>query len=181
MVEMQANIARWVTEQKGCADSVTLKGQRTLETEKGTHPPRRTAAALPATTRLTSLLASLPCAENIEQLREKLALIAEQEAELQNKAAQERQAVDELRADLEKLTAQESRLPSENERLNQQLTSSRQLVVQREDGWATTVASRDAKLAELDKGCSLYAKRLGLAFERVGEERLRLTFTNIDE
>ena len=120
-------------------------------------------------------------AENIEQLREKLEDLRVLEEELQKKAGHERQAVDDLRADLERLTAQESRLPSENERLNQQLASSRQLVVQREDGWASTVASRDAKLAELDKGCSLYAQRLGLAFERVGEERLRLTFTQIDQ
>ena len=70
--------------------------------------------------------------------------------------------------------------PPEAERLTQQLTQSRSLVVQREAGCETSLASKEQKLAELDKGCALYRTRLGLAFERVGDERLRLTFTNID-
>jgi hypothetical protein len=88
--------------------------------------------------------------------------------------------VDELRAELERLTAQESKLPPEQQRLTQQLSQCRSLVVQREAGCESTQAAKEQKLNELDKGCALYRGRLGLAFERVGEERLRLTFTNID-
>lgn len=35
MVEAQALVAKWVTEQKHCADTVALAGQRQLETDKG--------------------------------------------------------------------------------------------------------------------------------------------------
>ena len=35
MVDMQAQVARWVTEQKHTADTVALKGVRVLETDKG--------------------------------------------------------------------------------------------------------------------------------------------------
>jgi hypothetical protein len=35
MVDMQAQVARWVTEQKHNADTVALKGVRVLETDKG--------------------------------------------------------------------------------------------------------------------------------------------------
>ena len=42
------------------------------------------------------------------------------------------------------------------------------------------VKEKDQKLAELDKGRALYRSRLGLNFEQVGGERLRLTFTNVD-
>ena len=35
MVDVQAQVARWVTEQKHCADTVALKGARMLETDKG--------------------------------------------------------------------------------------------------------------------------------------------------
>lgn len=125
-------------------------------------------------------LSWLSLTENMEQLREDLREVAAAEEALQQKSAEERQRVEELRAVLEKLTAQESRLPPEAERLTQQLTQSRSLVVQREAGCETSLASKEQKLAELDKGCALYRTRLGLAFERVGDERLRLTFTNID-
>ena len=99
---------------------------------------------------------------------------------MQAKHREERQRLDELRAELEKLTAQESRLPPESERLSQQLTQGRTLVAQREASCEASLASKTQKLAELDKGCGMYRSRLGLTFERVGDERLRLTFVNID-
>lgn len=102
------------------------------------------------------------------------------EEALQQRAREERNKVEELRAELDKLTSQESRLPPEQERLTQQLAQARNLVVQREAACDATRESMEHKLAELDKGCTLYRQRLGLNFERVGDERLRLTFTNID-
>jgi len=152
MVEMQTQVARWVTEQKHSADTVALNGVRVLETDK----------------------------ENVVQLRDNLKEVAAAEEALQQRAAEERLRIDEQRAELERLTAQESRLPPEAERLNQQLAQARSLVVQREAGCETSLASKEQKLSELDRGCALYRTRLGLAFERVGDERLRLTFTNID-
>ena len=119
-------------------------------------------------------------AENIEQLREDLDAVGCADEAMQQRAREERQRVDELRAELEKLTAQESRLPPEQERLTQQLTQSRSLVSQREASCEASLGSKQQKLAELDKGCALYRKRLDLHFERVGDERLRLTFTNVD-
>ena len=38
MVEMQTQVARWVTEQKHSADTVALNGVRVLETDKGARP-----------------------------------------------------------------------------------------------------------------------------------------------
>jgi chromosome segregation ATPase len=125
--------------------------------------------------------ALLPCfTENVEQLRDNIKEVAAAEEALQQRAGDERLRIDEMRAELEKLTAQETRLPPEAERLNQQMAQQRSLVVQREAGCETSLASKEQKLAELDRGCALYRTRLGLAFERVGDERLRLTFTNID-
>ena len=152
MVEAQAQVARWVTEQKRHADTVTLKGQRLLETDK----------------------------ENVEQLREELAALGSAETSLQHRSNEERTKVDELRAELERLTAQETRLPPEAEKLNQQLVQTRAVVTQREAGCQQTLASKEAKLAELERGRALYRARLGLNFEQVGNERLRLTFTNVD-
>ena len=42
IVEAQAAMARFVTEQKHCADTVALKGQRLLETDKGARARART-------------------------------------------------------------------------------------------------------------------------------------------
>jgi kinetochore protein Spc25 len=119
-------------------------------------------------------------AENQEQLRADIEAVESAEGALQQKSSEERQKVDELRTELERLTAQESRLPPEQERLTQQLSQTRTLVTQREAGCAQSLTSKEQKLGELDKGCALYRSRLGLTFERVGDERLRLTFTNID-
>ena len=121
-----------------------------------------------------------PCTENMEQLQAEREEIGLAEEMLQQRAREERDRVDELRAELERLTAQESKLPPEQQKLTQQLAQCRSLVVQREAGCEQTQAAKEQKLAELDKGCTLYRTRLGLVFERVGEERLRLTFTNID-
>ena len=40
---------------------------------------------------------------------------------------------------------------------------------------------KEQTLAELQKGINTYRNLLGLHFERVGEERLRLVFTHIDD
>ena len=152
MLEAQSTVASWVTEQKHISDKIALNGQHALATDK----------------------------ENIEQLREDLDAIGAADDALQHKARDERKKVDELRSELEKLTAQESRLPPEQERLTQQLAQSRTLVSQREANCTASLASKEQKLAELDKGCALYRQRLGLVFERGADERLRLTFTNVD-
>ena len=129
---------------------------------------------------LTSRLNIPRRAENIEQLREDIEGVSSADEALQQRAREERQQVDKLRGDLERLTGQESRLPPEAERLAQQLSQGRTLVAQREASCEAAVSKKDHGLAELDKGSTMYKQRLGLQFERVGDERLRLTFTNID-
>ena len=179
MVDVQAQVARWVTEQKHCADTVALKGARMLETDKGAGCQLDFVSCSGFLRSFTCRCLGFPSQKTWSSCTRTCGGAAAEEA-LQQKSAEERQRVEELRAVLEKLTAQESRLPPEAERLTQQLTQSRSLVVQREAGCETSLASKEQKLAELDKGCALYRTRLGLAFERVGDERLRLTFTNID-
>ena len=48
MVEMQAQVAQWVTEQKHSADTVALKGVRILETDKGERTPTSYAQLAPS-------------------------------------------------------------------------------------------------------------------------------------
>jgi len=153
MVEAQAQITRFVTEQKACADSVALRVQRMLEVDK----------------------------ENHTQLRKDQDAVAAAEETLQQNARELSSEIERVGADLEKLTGQESKLPVEQQRLTQQLSTSRALVAQREAGFEQAVAAKEHKLTELDKGIALYKTRLGLEFERVGEDSsLRLIFTNID-
>lgn len=152
MVEAQAQVARWATKQKSIADTTVRIAQRTIETDK----------------------------ENLEQLRGELDAVGSSEDALQQHARDERRTVDELRQDLEHLAVQESKLPPEQQRLQSALAQHRSLVAQREAGCEATLTAKEQKLAELTKGCALYRARLGLAFERVGDERLRLTLTNID-
>ncbi len=95
-------------------------------------------------------------------------------------AREERLRIDELRQELERLASQESKLPPEQQKLSSALAQHRAVVSQREKACESSLAAKEQKLAELQKGCTMYGSRLGLAFERVGEERLRLTFTNID-
>ena len=187
MLEAQSTVASWVTEQKHVADKIALNGQHVLATDKGAPPPPAPLLFLiraprpPALQKaFSSLRLSRHRAENIEQLREDLDALGAADQTLQQRAREERQKVDELRSELEKLTAQESRLPPEQERLTQQLAQCRSLVSQREANCEASRASKEQKLAELDKGCALYRQRLGLVFERGADERLRLTFTNID-
>jgi len=75
---------------------------------------------------------------------------------------------------------QESLLPSELQRLGKTYEQQRQLQQQADLSYQQAQLQREQKLSELDKGCSVYRSMLGLEFERVGDERLRLVFTNID-
>jgi hypothetical protein len=119
-------------------------------------------------------------AENVEELREKQKAISAEEEVVQQQGRHERAQVEALKADLDKLHAQEQVLPPESQRLEQQLTQSRALVTRSEAILEQAQRGMEHKLGELDRGISLYKARLGLAFDKVGDDRLRLTFTCID-
>lgn len=145
-------------------------------------PPARRPPA-PAESSLTAASRPAPpaaTAENLEHLREQMSALGEAEQTLQQQSRDERQTVKELRDEVAELSKTESTLPPETEKLTQQLSQCTTLVKQREAGCQQSLSSKEQKLAELGKGCDLYKSRLGLAFERVGDERLRLTFENID-
>jgi regulator of replication initiation timing len=76
--------------------------------------------------------------------------------------------LEQLRQELDALTAQESMLPLEQAKLNKALEHQRQLLVDREMALQQTQVGKDHKLAELNKGCTMYRNMLGLEFERVG-------------
>lgn len=76
--------------------------------------------------------------------------------------------LEQLRQELDALTAQESLLPLEHAKLNKALEQKRQLLVDREMALQQTQVGKDNKLAELNKGCTMYRNMLGLEFERVG-------------
>ena len=172
-------------------------------------------------------------AENLEQLREKQQAIVTADEQLQQQGREEREHVANLRTELERLTAQESRLPPEHARLTQQLSQSRALVAKAEENVETVQSAKEHKLGELSRGdclgsgprlrpividcrgsgarlrsiavgvepdgaqsgsdgglmvaderrfagIQLYQQRLGLQFDKVGDDRLRLTFTMLD-
>ena len=119
-------------------------------------------------------------AENVEELREKQKAISAEEEVVQQQGRHERAQVEALKADLDKLHAHEQVLPPESQRLEQQLTQSRALVTRSEAILEQAQRGMEHKLGELDRGISLYKARLGLAFDKVGDDRLRLTFTCID-
>ena len=96
-------------------------------------------------------------------------------------AADERRRAEELKRELDGLAMQEGKLPPEQQRLRSQLEQQTALVQSREAACEELVGSKNLKLAELQRGAVLYSARLGLTFERVGDERLRLVFTNVDE
>lgn len=150
--EIASQLTQWVTEQKAAADSVATKARTVLQADK----------------------------ENIETLRADQQALVQAEEQLQHQGRDERQQVAELRSELERLTAAESRLPPEQQRLTQQLSQSRSMVMQAEGGVVALLRAKDHKLAELDRGIGLYKSRLGLNFEKVGDDRLRLTFTMLD-
>eukprot|EP00967_Tisochrysis_lutea_P130841 scaffold226819_cov39-Tisochrysis_lutea.AAC.2 len=76
--------------------------------------------------------------------------------------------LDHLRQELDALTAQESMLPLERAKLKKALDQQRQLLVEREMALQQMQAGKDHKLAELNKGCTMYRNMLGLEFERIG-------------
>ena len=88
--------------------------------------------------------------------------------------------LDALKKEVDLLKAQEDALPAESARLAKSLEAQRQAVLQRQLACQEALASKEGKLSELEKGCAAYRAMLGLEFERVGDERLRLVMTNID-
>jgi len=152
MIECQAQIRRWTTEQKHIVDSLTLDAQRTLEGDK----------------------------ENLAQKKEELRAILSADEALQRSTKEQNAKLDHLRQELDALTAQESMLPLERAKLKKALDQQRQLLVEREMALQQMQAGKDHKLAELNKGCTMYRNMLGLEFERIGDERLRLVMTSID-
>ncbi|KAL3919140.1 MAG: hypothetical protein SGPRY_005739 [Prymnesium sp.] len=140
MVDVQATVSRWITEQKQIADAVVVEAQRTVEMDK----------------------------ENISQLQDEIEAIGAAEEALQQQGIEERQRVDKLRQDLDQLARQESNLPPEQARLQSQLERGEELLQQREAACEQLLSSKELKLAELNKGSALYSARLGLCFERVG-------------
>ena len=128
----------------------------------------RSVRAPPSANLLAKVAAPVPslCAHDVPTMAE---------------AADERRRAEELRRELDGLAMQEGKLPPEQQRLRSQLEQQAALVQSREAACNELLSSKNLKLSELHKGAVLYSARLGLTFERVGDERLRLIFTNVDE
>ena len=152
MVEAQASVARWTTEQKRIIDSLALHAQTTLEEDK----------------------------ENLALRREQLHALTNAEQMLQQQRREENSKIEEIRKEIELLKSQEDILPNDHARLVKSLDQQRQLELQQELAFQEATRSKEQKLDELEKGCVAYRSMLGLEFERVGDERLKLVMTNID-
>mmetsp|Transcript_48850 Transcript_48850/g.104278 ORF Transcript_48850/g.104278 Transcript_48850/m.104278 type:complete len:233 (-) Transcript_48850:403-1101(-) len=153
MDEAHKAVTRWTTEQMEAIDCTVLREQQTLETAK----------------------------ENLQQSEEACAVAVSADETIARRLREEESKIEELRKELDRLQSQESLLPAEQQRLCKALEQQRQLLAQHEVAYQQSQQQKDAKLAELDKGCSTYQRLLALEFERMGEERLRLIFTNVDE
>ena len=152
MVEAQKEVARWTTEQKQVADAEARSGQRMLDEDK----------------------------ENLLRAHEELAGIHEADEALSQRAKEESQRMEELRRELQRLTAIQATLPPEEQQLSRQLEQQRLLLQERERAFQQNNLQNEQKLSELQKGGAMYKKWLGLEFERVEDERLRIVFTHVD-
>jgi len=152
MVETQREVARWTTEQKQVADTEARSGQRMLDDDK----------------------------ENLQRAHEELSQIATADETLSQRAKEDQQRIEELRRELQRLTAIQATLPPEEQQLSRQLEQQRLLLQERERAFQQNNLQNEQKLSELQKGGSMYKKWLGLEFERVEDERLRIVFTHVD-
>uniref|UniRef100_A0A7S4B4Y7 Kinetochore protein SPC25 n=1 Tax=Chrysotila carterae TaxID=13221 RepID=A0A7S4B4Y7_CHRCT len=180
MVEVQQQLAQWTSQQKQHIDSTVLQAQRTLENDKGTMQTLQFSAIAQRALHRTLTLRTSEFAENQRQAEQKLQLLKADDEALQNRLRAEERKVEELRVELERLHTQEKLLPPEQQRLAKSLEQQRQLLAQRELAYQQCQLQKETRLSELGKGCSTYQRLLSLEFERMGDERLRLVFTNLD-
>ena len=153
MDEVHKAVTRWTTEQMEAIDCTVLREQQALEADK----------------------------ENVDRGEAECAAALTEDEALAAQVQEQALKVDELRRELERLQGADGLLPPEQQRLGKTLETQRQLLAQRERAYQQSQLQKESKLAELDKGCSTYQRLLSLEFERMGDERLRLIFTNVDE
>jgi len=152
MVEFQQQLALFTTEQKQKADTEARSGQRMLDEDK----------------------------ENLLRAHEELSAIHGADETLSQRAKEDSQQIEELRRNVQRLTAILATLPPEEQQLRRQYEQQRLLLQERERAFQQNHLQNEQKLSELQKGGSMYKKWLGLEFERVEDERLRIVFTHVD-
>ena len=130
MVEAQKEVARWTTEQKQVADAEARSGQRMLDEDKGA----RTCPAIPRPRFPPSHPTPACVAENLLRAHEELAAIHEADEALSQRAKEDSQRMEELRRELQRLTAIQATLPPEEQQLSRQLEQQRLLLQERERG-----------------------------------------------
>jgi len=97
MIECQAQLRRWTTEQKHIVDSLTLDAQRTLEGDR----------------------------ENLASKKEELSAALAAVDALRQSSEEERSRAEQLRQELEVLSSQEALLPAERAKLSKSLEGQR--------------------------------------------------------
>ena len=129
MVEAQKEVARWTTEQKQVADTAARSGQRMLDDDTGA---RVTSLTRPAQVLSHPTLGR--GAENLQRAHEELSQIAVADETLSQRAKEDTQRIEELRRELQRLTAIQATLPPEEQQLSRQLEQQRMLLQERERG-----------------------------------------------
>eukprot|EP01104_Vermistella_antarctica_P011552 TRINITY_DN3234_c0_g1_i1.p1 TRINITY_DN3234_c0_g1~~TRINITY_DN3234_c0_g1_i1.p1 ORF type:complete len:223 (+),score=81.99 TRINITY_DN3234_c0_g1_i1:168-836(+) len=118
--------------------------------------------------------------ENVSTLQKTLASKNQSAEDTKRDIAAETANLERTREKLNDLQTKENALPEKVDAARQSLARDRQAVETLKSEAATAEKERKYKIHELSKGISLYKKHLGLEFQRVGNDRLRFIFWNID-
>jgi len=146
-------VAQFCTERKRAAEALSILGQQVQAEDK----------------------------ENATQKKEELEADVASAVAVEHRMRDDQNMLEEQRRELERKSTQEGLLPPEQQRLQRTLEQQQQILAQRESVLQQAQQQKDTRLSELQRGCDTYRGFLGLDFERVGDERLRLIFTQIDE
>ena len=150
---MDRKVVEFCTAQRKIADALGLTGERQLEEDK----------------------------ENARQKKEEIEQDMARAEEIEQEMRGDKAELEEGRRELERKSTQEGLLPPEQQRLQRTLEQQQQILLQRDSGLQQAQHQKDQRLNELQRGCDTYRNMLGLDFDRVGDERLQLIFTQIDE
>ena len=151
---VRAEFASWSTRRKQAVDDAAAAAARRIEEDQ----------------------------ENLQHQKDELEATEVQEEDVQRRSAETQREVEELQREVLAMQAQGRTLPREAQAAQAQAARAAHANNERARALEEESTQLDATLADLtERGCALYERYLGLTFVRMGGERLRLVFTNVDE
>lgn len=124
---------------------------------------------------------------SVDALKENASALAQEESTLKSQlndrsaaAAEAQRVASRLAGTLDELNLTQAELPSKRAAIKTSIDELAATKANLERTVAEQESIGEKRTAELAKGTAMYRRWLGLAFERVGEDRLRLDMTHID-